>query len=66
MNLIEHIIAEIELDDENLDDDQSMLLAEAYQTADDAGKAVIDRVFVCLCGWTLKTLLERQNTGAPA
>lgn len=40
------------------DDDQSQRLADEYLSADDAGKDLLDRVFVCLCGWELKTLMR--------
>jgi hypothetical protein len=59
MNLIERITQEMADDDDNLTK-QSELLAETYESADDAGKKLLDDAFVCLCGWRMKTLLERQ------
>ena len=59
MNLIERVTREMADDDDNMTK-QSELLAEAYERADDAGKKLLDDAFVCLCGWSMKTLLERQ------
>ncbi len=53
------------------DDDQSEMLAGIYLSANEVEKAVLDRAFICLCGWSLKTLMERcekegvQDTTAP-
>lgn len=57
MNLIERITAEMDSDEDNIDK-QSVLLAETYADADDAGKAFLDTAFICLCGWSLKHLIE--------
>lgn len=51
--LVERITYAIATDD----DDQSERLADVYLGADDAGKDVLDRAFICLCGWQLKTLM---------
>jgi hypothetical protein len=59
MNLIERITQEMADDDDNMTK-QSELLAETYESADAAGKKLLDDAFVCLCGWTMKTLLEWQ------
>ena len=60
MNLIERISKEMDEDTDNLTK-QSDLLADTYRNADDAGKALLDEAFACLCGWSLKTLLERAD-----
>ena len=41
------------------DDDQSEMLANLYLEANQAEKAVLDRAFICLCGWSLKTLMDK-------
>jgi hypothetical protein len=41
------------------DEDQSEMLANLYLSANDAEKAVLDSAFICLCGWSLKTLISK-------
>lgn len=41
------------------DDDQSEMLANVYLEANQAEKDVLDRAFICLCGWSLKTLMDK-------
>ncbi|HEX2598694.1 MAG TPA: hypothetical protein VHL05_07975 [Terriglobales bacterium] len=66
-NLVAHISKEMFSDD----DDQSEMLASIYLTANQAEKDVLDRAFICLCGWSLNTLMKRcekegvQDTTAP-
>jgi len=36
-------------------------LEDEYITATDEAKKAIDRVFIALCGWSLKTLIEGQE-----
>jgi hypothetical protein len=48
-------------DMDNFSPKQSALLEEAYDTADDAGKALLDTAFICLCGYSLKTLREQPE-----
>lgn len=45
------------------DDDQSEQLAEVYLTGTEAQKDALDRAFICLCGWSLKTLIEQCAEG---
>jgi hypothetical protein len=53
------------------DDDQSEMLADIYRSANEAEKVVLDNAFVCLCGWSLKTLMSKcekegvQDTTTP-
>lgn len=61
--LVAHITREIGNDDE----DQSQMLADVYLSADEAGREILDQAFICLCGWSLKTLMEQvdqQGKGA--
>jgi hypothetical protein len=35
------------------------MLANVYLSADEAGRDVLDRAFICLCGWQLSTLMKQ-------
>jgi hypothetical protein len=54
-NLVAHISKAMSSDD----DDQSEMLANIYLSGNQAAKDVLDRAFICLCGWSLETLLKR-------
>jgi hypothetical protein len=54
-NLVAHISKAMFSDD----DDQSERLASLYLNANQAEKDILDNAFICLCGWSLKTLMER-------
>lgn len=56
--LIDRVQDEMESDDEDRQK-QSAILLSVYDGADEKTKATIDEVFICLCGWSLKTLLNR-------
>ena len=56
--LIDKIQEEMLSDDEDREE-QSEELAAAYQQASDEAKEAIDRSFIALCGWSLKTLLRQ-------
>lgn len=47
------------------DDDQSEMLANLYTEANQAEKDLLDRAFICLCGWSLKTLMDRCEQEGP-
>jgi hypothetical protein len=57
MRLVAHITDEMRNDD----DDQSERLAALYETADEKGKDILDQAFICLCGWSLKTLMANAD-----
>jgi hypothetical protein len=57
--LIDRIQEEMENDDENREE-QSAILYSVYVGVDKKTQAIIDEVFICLCGWSFKTLLERK------
>jgi hypothetical protein len=64
MRLVAHITDAIATDDY----DQSGRLADIYLSADAAGKDLLDRAFICLCGYQLKTLIasaDLDDTTAP-
>jgi hypothetical protein len=66
-NLVAHISKAMFSDD----DDQSDMLAAVYLSANQAEKEVLDRAFICLCGWSLKTMMNKcekegvQDTTSP-
>jgi hypothetical protein len=60
--LVAHIYEKIANDDE----DQSQMLADIYLSADDSSKDVLDRAFICLCGWQLQTLMKQVEDGLPS
>ena len=58
MNLIERIEYEMSTDDYSKDK-ISRQLKRTYTCASDAEKAIIDSIFISLCGFSLQTLLNR-------
>ncbi len=56
--LIDKIQEEMLSDDEDREE-QSAILFAVYVGADKKTQAVIDEIFICLCGWSLETLLKR-------
>lgn len=54
-NLVAHVSKAVFSDD----DDQSEMLARLYLDGNQAEKDILDRAFACLCGWSLKTLMDR-------
>lgn len=55
MNLIEYV-AQVMDGDEEHSDKQSAYLMELYRKSQDQHE--IDSVFICLCGYSLKSLIE--------
>jgi hypothetical protein len=43
------------------DDDQSDRLLRDYQAASDVEKKAIDAALICLCGYSLKTIIEEAK-----
>ena len=58
MNLIELIISEAQNDEEN-SNNQSTLLERLYNKADDNGKQLLDDALICICGWSLPSLRSK-------
>jgi hypothetical protein len=58
MNLIEIILSEAQNDDEDTSD-QSDRLNQLYDSADEKGKQLIDDALICICGWSMSSLIER-------
>jgi hypothetical protein len=57
MNLIEKIFEEMSTDSD-ANDNQAETLQNVYKEATVDQQKAIDRVFIALCGWSLKTLIE--------
>jgi hypothetical protein len=57
MNLIQKIYEEMTTDDSG-DDKQSGILENEYLHASEDQQKAIDRIFIALCGWSLKTIIE--------
>lgn len=55
-NVLEQVYNLMATDDADMVD-QSNRIENAYAAADEKGKALIDEVFACLCGYSLKTIL---------
>jgi hypothetical protein len=60
MNLIEKIYEEMTTDSDS-DDNQAEILQNEYMKATVDQQKAIDRVFIALCGWSLKTLIEGEE-----
>jgi hypothetical protein len=60
MNLIDKIHCAISSDEDGTDK-QAQILENEYMDATEDQKKAIDRVFIALCGWSLKTLLEGED-----
>jgi hypothetical protein len=56
MNLYEFIQNAIKTDDEPIDE-CSFEMERIYLEADNEEKKQIDRMFIALCGWSIKTML---------
>jgi hypothetical protein len=59
MALIDRIEELILSDDEYPRDDQSDRLIDEYEKASPESKEVIDNIFICLCGYSLKSIIEQ-------
>ena len=60
MNLIEKIYEEMTTDNDS-NDQQAEILQNEYTAATVDQQKAIDRVFITLCGWGLKTLIEGEE-----
>ena len=57
MNLIEKVFAEMSTDADG-NEKQAQIMENEYMDASVDQQKAIDRVFIALCGWSLKTLIE--------
>jgi hypothetical protein len=60
MTLIDGIQEEMLNDDEDREI-QSELLVDRYNSSDDNTQRSIDQCFIDVCGWSLKTLIEKYH-----
>ena len=58
--LIDRVDEAMSTDDEDRKK-QSKILLRTYAEAKVEEKAKIDECFICLCGWSLKTLINKEN-----
>jgi hypothetical protein len=57
MNIIEKVFEEMSTDADG-NDKQAEILKNEYKHASLDQQKAIDRVFIALCGWSLKTLIK--------
>jgi hypothetical protein len=57
MNLIEKVFEEMSTDADG-NEKQAQIMENEYMDATEDQKKAIDRVFIALCGWSLKTIIE--------
>jgi hypothetical protein len=60
-----NILARVEAamaSDTEAQEKQSDVIAQAYQLASPATRAVLDDVFAALCGWSLRSILAGEDT----
>ena len=57
MNVIEKVFEEMATDADG-NEKQAQILEQEYMDATEDQQKAIDRVFIALCGWSLKTLIE--------
>jgi hypothetical protein len=60
MNLIEKVYNEMSTDADG-NEKQAQIMENEYMDATEDQKMAIDRVFIALCGWSLKTFIEGQE-----
>ncbi len=58
--LIDRVQQAMLTDDEDREE-QSAILKSIYEELDKATRNKVDEIFICLCGWMLKTLIYREN-----
>ena len=59
MNTLIDKIQDALLSDDDDREEQSEYLTEAYKAASQESKEAIDKCFIALCGWSLKSLIEQ-------
>jgi hypothetical protein len=57
MNLIEKVYNEMSTDADG-NEKQAQIMEDEYMNATEDQKKTIDRIFIVLCGWSLKTIIE--------
>ncbi len=57
MNLIEKVFEEMSTDADG-NEKQAQIIEQEYLDATEDQQKAIDRVFIALCGWSLRTLIK--------
>jgi hypothetical protein len=57
MNLIEKVFEAMSTDGDG-NDKQAAIMEDEYMDATEDQQKAIDRVFIALCGWSLRTLIK--------
>lgn len=60
MNILELILNEMITDDED-SKHQSDMLVEHYNKLDEPYQRAIDDALICVCGWSMETLIEKAD-----
>jgi len=60
--ILGRVLHAMQTDDED-PSKQSRKLRALYEEADEAGKKLLDDALICLCGWSLATLIQRTDDG---
>lgn len=60
MNIRDQVLENIETDD-SYNKSQDYIISMEYDCANTAQKKVIDKIFIALCGYSLKTMIERRR-----
>lgn len=58
MDLINRVLEAIETDEDG-DERQSERIERIYSEADEATQKTVNNIFIALCGYSLKTLIEQ-------
>lgn len=58
-NLVEKVLRMMETDDDNTAKNSQRII-DTYSAADDKSKAMLDDVFISLCGYSLSTLTSED------
>ena len=61
MNLIEKVFEEMSTDADG-SDKQDQIIEQEYLDATEDQQKAIDRVFIALCGWSLRTLIKGHKS----
>lgn len=57
LDIVHKVFDEMGADDEN----ETIKLLAAYKQASEAERGIMDYVLVCLCGWTMSSLIQKAN-----
>lgn len=58
--IISYVTDAILSDDDNQNKNNTRI-QNSYRDANEVQRAIIDDIFISLCGWSMKTIIERAN-----